>query len=123
MQAGGNGGGGLSHPAYDGGCVTVMCDADQSELRNAALGLSRSGDPRLFSGLRRGRYWIHGRHIWAFKRGRQNVPLSIQPIDVRLALRLTIGAPEIVGSFANCLVQVWHDFSFRCPLESCFGKV
>jgi hypothetical protein len=61
------GGVGLSHPAYDGGVVTVARDADQPELRNAGFAFSRSGDPRLFEGLRRGRYWIHGRRIWAFK--------------------------------------------------------
>jgi len=61
------GGVGLSHPAYDGGVVTVARDADQPELRNAGFAFSRSGDPRLFGGLRGGRYWIHGRRIWAFK--------------------------------------------------------
>jgi len=61
------GGGGLSHPAYDGGVVTVMCDEDSPALRRAGFAFSRSGDLRLFSGLRRGRYWIHGRRIWAFK--------------------------------------------------------
>src|SRR5215831_11783608 len=29
-------------------------------------------------------------------------------MDVRLALRLTIGDPEVVGAFANCLFQFWH---------------
>jgi len=55
------GGGGLSHPAYDSGVVTVMCDEDPPELRRAGLAFSRSGDLRLFDGLRRGRYRIRGR--------------------------------------------------------------
>jgi hypothetical protein len=39
----------------------------------------------------------------------QNFPPSIQPMNVRLALRLTIGDPEVVGTFANFLFQAWHD--------------
>ena len=33
---------------------------------------------------------------------------SFWPIDVRLALGATIGDPEVVGTFANGLFQIWH---------------
>ena len=38
----------------------------------------------------------------------ENFALSIEPIDVRLALGLTIGDPEVVGTFADGLFQIWH---------------
>src|SRR6476646_10363040 len=53
--------------------------------------------------------------------------LSIQPIDVRLALGLTIGDPEVVGTFANRLIQIWHRVLLANdvpgPAKSCFPKV
>src|SRR5258705_6303621 len=39
---------------------------------------------------------------------RPDLQKSAQPINVRVALGLTIGDPEVVGTFANCLFQVWH---------------
>jgi hypothetical protein len=35
--------------------------------------------------------------------------LSIEPIDVRLALGLTVGDPEVAGTFANGHFQIWQD--------------
>src|SRR5215831_15295207 len=44
----------------------------------------------------------------ALDRFGENFALGIQPMDVSLALGLTIGDPEVVGAFANCLFQIWH---------------
>jgi hypothetical protein len=54
--------------------------------------------------------------------------LSIQPIDVRLAVGLTIGDPEVVSPFANCLFQIWHGILLTMDIaqprqNSCSRKV
>jgi hypothetical protein len=50
--------------------------------------------------------------------------LSIQPIDIGLALGLTIGDPEVVGTFANCLFQILHGLIlFDDVSKCCSGKV
>ena len=47
-------------------------------------------------------------------RVRENFALSIEPIDIRLTFGLTIGDPEVIGTFANGLFQIWHGiFSFH----------
>ena len=47
-------------------------------------------------------------------------------MDIRLALGLTIGDPELVGAFANCLFQIWHEIlpvMCQAPADSCSTKV
>jgi len=43
-------------------------------------------------------------------------------MGVRLALRLTIGDPEVVGTFANCLFQIWRGILLANDVPSA-GKV
>ena len=47
--------------------------------------------------------------------------LSVQPIDVSLALGLTIGDSEVVGAFANCLFQIWHGMGVLLTKEINLG--
>jgi hypothetical protein len=44
----------------------------------------------------------------AFNGVRKNFALSKQPIDVGVAFGSTIGDPEVVGTLANGLFQIWH---------------
>jgi len=82
------------------------------ELCGAGFAFSQSGDLRLFSGFCRSQSHVGGRRgrgaVWAFNCYGENFALSIEPINVRPALGLTIGDPEVVGTFANGLFQIWH---------------
>src|SRR6202048_2826640 len=81
-----NGGAGLPRPLMASSSSRVPRDDARMELCGAGLAFSRSGDPCLFTGFRRNRSRVGGRNG-----GRENFALRIEPIDIRLALGLTIG--------------------------------
>ena len=78
------------------------------DLGSDSLGFSRPRDFCPFSRFRRYRVSCGSGTAEAFDRCRENFLLGNQPVDVRRALRLTIGHPKVVGAFANCLFQIWH---------------
>ena len=90
---------------------SVVRDGDRRRNHYAARVLlflrSAVGELQLFLmlGLRRRpmldpwALWWQSRRLSFLTDVARTVPLSIQPINIRLALRVTIGAPEIVGTF------------------------
>src|SRR5947207_15972793 len=81
------------------------------ELCGLGLGLSKLRDSRLLGGFLRNRSGARRGDRgarWTLNRRRENFTLSVQPIDVGLAVGLTVGDPEVVGPFANGFFQVRH---------------